>query len=102
MTPTQYTILRIESSGGNNSFMINPKQFDICSREMKTFKCTFWPKAISNIYFAEFEATIHFDPEQPSLPLNYNATFKILPKCVVPMNISLTATGKNDILLHIM
>lgn len=79
---------------GNNPFTINLKRFYIKSHETKKMKCTFRPKIISNIYFAEFEATVHFSSNlSPPQALDHNATFIILPNYVAPMNISIRATG---------
>lgn len=86
----------VESGDGNGSFAIDPVWCDICSCQSTTFRCTFRPKTVSNVYFAEFEAIVSFDPDQfgPQRSDHYHPTAAdVLPKCVAPMNVSLTATG---------
>lgn len=82
----------------NNPFSINPTQFYIESHQTKSFECIFQPKIISNIHFAELEATIHFDPNRPASDVITN--FEILPKYVAPMSISITATGNTVLFIY--
>lgn len=86
-----YTSLGLELDG--YTFTINPQQFQINGHETITLECIFRPKTVSNIYFAELEATIlHF-----GAPDRSHANFEgISPRpvvYVVPLNITLTATG---------
>lgn len=77
--------------GSDNPFTIKPSRFHIDGHKTTTFECTFRPNFISNIYHAEFEATVHFDPDRPSS--DCYASFETLPPYAVPMNVSVTATG---------
>lgn len=85
-------MLFIELCSDNDPFEITPKQFHIEGHGSKTFECMFRPKTISNVFAAELEAIVYFDPDLTSSTYCH-VNSKKLPDYIAPTNISITATG---------